>query len=99
MRNWFARLWVKFKRWWVKPFPVRPGPDQGMQRAIPIELGFWLHADGKVYHRPRDMSGDRRIDNGEIVGMVHGEYKLLTIMARRKLRARTVLRTLIGRKA
>jgi len=102
VRSRLRRLWTRLVRWWVDPAlpPERIGPDadrERIHRPVPIELGFHLHADGKVYHRRRDAAGDRRVDDPAIVGLVHAEYAELVKRARRRLRARAFLGRLARR--
>ena len=70
-----------------------PGYEQQAARWGSSSVAFYLHADGKVYHRQRTGDGDRRIDNEEIVALVHREYRILTdqyrqMHSRRERRAR-----------
>lgn len=72
--------------WWNPPATMQPGKTKrpNQYRPIPIELGFRLDADGKVYFRSRRHDGDRRIDNPEIIEWVHSEYRYLVAEAKRR---------------
>ena len=57
VKAFFVRVWRAINRWFIDPaaMPEQIGTDAGRKhhRPIPIELGFYLHADGNVYFRNR----------------------------------------------
>lgn len=85
--------WAKIVRWWVRPFPADFQQHEGTHRRVPIELVFFLAADGKVYHRRRAQDGDRRVDDDAIIAMVHTEYRWLVKQAKRSAR----IKKMVGR--
>ena len=93
MKARLARIWRAIRLWWANPAPTPEEIGEGgphKKRPIPIELGFYLHADGKVYHRQRTGDGVRRVSDEHLIGMVHREYRILAGQARRFERARRI---------
>ena len=89
------RLWTRLVRWWLRPAPPpeRIGAAKPEKhRPIPIALDFSLHADGTVYHIPRDGTGVRRVRDEAVCALVYAEYEVLVRMARRRLRWRALFR-------
>ncbi len=59
-------LWLKFLIRDPAALPEDIGTEEGQKhhRPIPIELGFYLHADGKVYTRSRWSQTVQKVDEG-----------------------------------
>jgi hypothetical protein len=96
--------WAWFKDWWraesrAAPAPHRIGqPGVPYHRPIPIELGFFLHTDGKVYKRDRAGGGDLRVQDDGICQMVHEEYAVLVRIAKKETYLARKLQGLLRRK-
>ena len=94
MRAWLARFWSALALWWANPAPTPEEIGKTKQptshQPIPIELGFFLHADGKVYQRDRERRGDIRIHDTSVIALVHREYKILAGLARKRIRAQKI---------
>lgn len=93
--TWF-RLKALFVHWYVNPAapPEAIGKTKvsAQHRPVPIELGFFLHADGAVYQRMRTGDGDRKIESDDVKALVHREYRILrdTTYARYKQRQKII---------
>lgn len=90
----------QFARWWRNPAPApdevgKQGARAFDKRPAALELGFYLHADGKVYLRDRNGGGDIRVQVREIEDMVRREYRILFEQHKRRFERRgKVLRKL-----
>ena len=86
--NHLKRFWNWLKRWFVDPaaLPEELGTKAGIKkhRPIPIELGFMLHADGKVYFRNRQNHTLVRCGSDEICRLVYHEYNVMVEMGRKE---------------
>ena len=90
----FVRVGRAVHRWIVGAavLPEHIGDAQAARthhRPIPIELGFYLHADGRVYFRNRRNHTQRLCDNELLIDLVHREYAVLAELARKDLAHRT----------
>ena len=87
------RLWRAIVRWVTDPaaLPEEIGTKAGIgkHRPIPIELGFYLHADGKVYFRNRLNHSLIKCENEEIIGLVYHEYNVMVEQGRKDAEAKT----------
>lgn len=84
--NW-PQLKAAFLRWWVNPAPPPEKIGQAKKheyRPIPIELGFFMHADGTVYQRMRDRTGDRKVSDLKLKALVYEEYNRLLRLAKKQ---------------
>ncbi len=92
----FVRIWQAIQRWVIDPaaLPEEIGTEGGRKhhRPIPIELGFYLHADGSVYFRNRRNHTQRKCDVQLLIDMVHREYAILADIARKDLAKTTARR-------
>lgn len=89
MKAALARIIRAIRLWWVNPAPTPEELGEGgshKKRPVPIELAFYLHADGTVYHRQRSGDGVRRVRDETTVALVHREYRILAERARRHAR-------------
>jgi hypothetical protein len=82
MKQKLRAIWARIRREWTL-FWKNPAPPSSLigkvnnpesYRPIPLELGFYLHADGKVYRRFRDGRGVIRMDDQAVKDLVHDEY-------------------------
>lgn len=83
----------QLRRWWVNPAPApeqigKQGARAFDKRPAAIEIGFYLHADGKVYIRDRRGGGDIRCDIPEVKQLVHDQYRVLIDQHRKRFEQR-----------
>lgn len=97
--SFLRRFWTAFAKLWQQEH--MPPPEiigkAGSQytRPIPIELGFFLHPDGRVYKRDRAGGGDLRVEDAGVKQMVHEEYtQLMRLALKERQWARRLMRRL-----
>lgn len=82
---WLRSLLAKARLWLINPAPAPSmiGKGSRYHRPVPIEVGFVLHADGKVYQKRRN-GQDERVSDEHLIGVVHREYADLVAEYRRR---------------
>lgn len=95
MRDWLKLKWSQFRLWWVNPAPtpeeIESGTAPKYTRPVPLELGFLIHPDGRVYQRDRMGRGDRRVEDKEVIELVYREYRIVADQARKHFRKEKLL--------
>jgi hypothetical protein len=90
LQGWLYRQVVKVERWWVDPAPpphlIGKEDTAANRRPIPIELGFTLHADGRVFWTPRGKVKPIYITDPDLKQMVYTEYNTLVQQAKKHFR-------------
>ncbi len=85
--NPFKRVWRWLDRKVQDPAasPAEIGTKAGIKktRPIPIELGFYLHADGTVYYRNRKNHSLIKCENRDLQGLVKHEYNVILEIAKK----------------